>query len=190
MTTAGSVVATFNTSPAGPVLLTNGQQATVSGAMDNFTDFMLDVPSGASNLGISISGGTGDADLYVKLGALPTLSVYDCRPYFGGNQETCTFTAPAQGRYYVRLHAYSTFSNAVLSVAFTGATQSFNLDVSRIGTGLARSPAILPASVETAPAAPPTPQVPVLRWRRRLRRAPSLPDGRAPAPAPARAPSP
>ena len=36
---------------------------------------------------LSISGGTGDADLYVKLGSAPTLTSYTCRPYITGNSE-------------------------------------------------------------------------------------------------------
>ena len=30
-----------------------------------------------------MSGGTGDADLYVRAGSKPTTSTYDCRPYKG-----------------------------------------------------------------------------------------------------------
>jgi hypothetical protein len=36
--------------------------------------------------------GTGDADLYVKIGGTPTTSSYDCRPYKTGSNESCTVT--------------------------------------------------------------------------------------------------
>ncbi|MBI2399296.1 MAG: proprotein convertase P-domain-containing protein [Xanthomonadales bacterium] len=78
-----------------------------TGASLNYT---MVVPAGASNLTFTMSGGTGDADLYVKFGAAPTDTVYDCRPYKSGNAETCTFAAPSAGTYYVRIKAYSTFS--------------------------------------------------------------------------------
>jgi hypothetical protein len=39
--------------------------------------------------------GTGDADLFVKKGAAPTDSVYDCRPYEGTSNEKCRFTVAA-----------------------------------------------------------------------------------------------
>ena len=42
--------------------------------------------------------GTGDADLYVKRGAAPTTSSYDCRPYKSGSAETCTVTLAAARR--------------------------------------------------------------------------------------------
>ncbi|MBN8265648.1 MAG: S8 family serine peptidase [Xanthomonadales bacterium] len=62
----------------------------------------------------TISGGTGDADLYVRAGAAPTTSSYNCRPYLSGNAETCTFTPTANTTYYVRVRAYAAFSGVTL----------------------------------------------------------------------------
>jgi hypothetical protein len=33
--------------------------------------------------------GTGDADLYVRVGEAPTTSLYDCRPFKAGSSEIC-----------------------------------------------------------------------------------------------------
>ena len=97
--------------PPATIALTNGvpvaNQAATTGNSLNYT---LVVPAGATNLAFTTSGGTGDADMYVKFGSAPTDTVYDCRPYAGGNAETCTFAAPQAGTYYVRLKAYSSFS--------------------------------------------------------------------------------
>lgn len=76
--------------------------------------YTMVVPAGASNLTFTTSGGTGDSDMYVKLGSTPTDSVYDCRPYKTGNAETCTFATPTAGTYYVRLKAYTAFSGMSL----------------------------------------------------------------------------
>lgn len=84
--------------------------ASTGGAL-NYT---MQVPSGASNLTFTISGGSGDADLYVKFGSAPTTSSYNCRPYLNGNSETCTFATPSAGTYYVMLQAYSSFSGVSL----------------------------------------------------------------------------
>ncbi len=91
----------------------------VSGALNSQTFWTMSVPAGATNLVISISGGTGDADLYVKFGSAPTLSVWDCRPYRAGNSESCTFAAPSAGTYHVMLHGYSAYSGVTLSGNYT-----------------------------------------------------------------------
>ena len=102
--------------------LTNGVPVTGLGASTgNYLYYKLDVPAGATNLSFNISGGTGDADMYVKFGSAPTDSSYDCRPYVGGNAETCSFAAPSAGTYYVTLKAYSTFSGVSLVGSYTGA---------------------------------------------------------------------
>ncbi|TMP84443.1 aminopeptidase, partial [Pseudoalteromonas ruthenica] len=59
--------------------------------------------SGYQNLTVSLSGGTGDADLYVKHSTDVSDTVHDCRPYKNGNQETCTFDAPAAGQWFIGL---------------------------------------------------------------------------------------
>ncbi len=81
--------------------------------------YTMVVPSGASNLSFTMSGGTGDADMYVKFGSTPTDSSYDCRPYKSGNAESCSFSSPSAGTYYVRLKAYSAFSGVSLIGDYT-----------------------------------------------------------------------
>jgi hypothetical protein len=73
------------------------------------------VPGGAT-LSVSISGGTGDADLYVNAGAAPTTSTYVCRLYLNGNSESCSITTPAGGAsdYYIMLRGYAAFSGVTL----------------------------------------------------------------------------
>jgi lysyl endopeptidase len=76
--------------------------------------YTMSVPAGASNLSFAMSGGTGDADLYVRYGSAPTTSSYDCRPYKSGNSETCSFATPQAGTWHVMLRAYSSFSGVSL----------------------------------------------------------------------------
>lgn len=64
---------------------------------------------------LSISGGSGDADLYVKAGSAPTTGSYSCRPYKTGNSETCTFTPSSATTYYIKVRAYQTFSGVTLT---------------------------------------------------------------------------
>lgn len=97
----------------GGSVLTNGTPVSVSGAQDSETFFTLVVPAGASDLSFTINGGTGDADLYVKFGSAPTQSSYECRPYIGGNNETCDITNVQQGVYHVMLVGYNAYSTTL-----------------------------------------------------------------------------
>lgn len=100
--------------------LTNGQTVSnLSATTGDAVYYTLDVPTGATDLSFSINGGSGDADLYVRFGAQPTTSSYDCRPYQGGNTETCTISNVQAGTYHVMVNAYSSFSGVNLTGSFT-----------------------------------------------------------------------
>lgn len=88
----------------------------LSGGTGSQTFFSV-VLDGTSNLSISITGGSGDADLYVKKGSTPTTSSYDCRPYRWGNEETCSFSN-ASGTYYIMLRGYSSYSGVTLEANY------------------------------------------------------------------------
>jgi serine protease len=104
-------------------VLTNGVAKTGLGASTGASlNYTMVVPSGATGLKFVTSGGTGDADMYVKFGSAPTDTVYDCRPYVGGNAETCNITTAQAGTYYVRLKAYTTFSGVSLTGSYTTGT--------------------------------------------------------------------
>jgi PKD repeat protein len=105
--------------------LTKGVTVTGIGASTGaYAKYSLVVPAGATNLTFTMSGGTGDADMYVKFGSAPTDTVYDCRPYKSGNAETCTFATAQAGTYYVNLKAYSTFSGVSLKGDYTPASSN------------------------------------------------------------------
>lgn len=105
--------------PPGGNELENGVSVTFSGAQGSETDFTFDVPSSASNVSFDMSGGTGDADIYVKFGSAPTTSSYDCRPYRNGNTESCDFSAQT-GTYYVMVRGYTSYSNVNLVATHDG----------------------------------------------------------------------
>jgi Zn-dependent metalloprotease len=82
----------------------------LSAASGGMLRYTVVVPTGVTSLSIAMSGGTGDADLYVKRGTAPTTSSYDYRPYLDGNNETVSVANPVAGTYHVMIHAYSAFS--------------------------------------------------------------------------------
>jgi serine protease len=103
--------------------LSNGVPVSgLSGAQGSEKHFVLAVPSGASNLSFVISGGTGDADLYVNFGSHAMLSSWDCRPYTGGNNETCSFAAPAAGDWFVMLQGFTSYSGVTLTGTYSAST--------------------------------------------------------------------
>jgi vibriolysin len=103
------------------VVLSNG--VTVTGVSADTSawscTYTLAVPAGSTNLAFNLSGGTGDGDMYVKFGAEPTTSSYDCRPYLSGNAETCTFATPSTGTYYVKIYGYSAASGMSLKGSYS-----------------------------------------------------------------------
>lgn len=106
---------------SGPVALTNGKAKTgLSGSKGSEQVFVLNVPAGASNVKVTMGGGSGDADLFVKAGSLPSNSNFDCRPYLAGSSESCSLPAGTQGKVYVMVQGYSAFNGLALTGSFSG----------------------------------------------------------------------
>ena len=101
--------------------LSNGQVVSnLSGATGSWQYFKITVPSSQTSLSINMSGGTGDADMYVKLGSQPTSTSYDYRPYLSGNNESVSVTNPAAGDWYIGLNGYAAYSGVSLTATYSG----------------------------------------------------------------------
>ncbi|MBI2215005.1 MAG: pre-peptidase C-terminal domain-containing protein [Acidobacteria bacterium] len=140
---AASATRSFTTAagPSGPTVLTSGVAVTnLSGATGSWTHYKITVPAGQSSLAIATSGGSGDLDMYVKFGAQPTSSVYDYRPYLGGNAETVSVTNPAAGDWYISLHGYAAYSGASLTATYSAAAACTNYTGSLATSGTAYQP--------------------------------------------------
>ncbi len=119
-TNTSSSSVTVTTPPTGGNDLENGVAKTnLSGTKDDEAFYTFEVPAGASDLSFVMSGGTGDADLYVRFGSQPTTATYDCRPYASGNSETCDIATVQTGTYHVMIRAYSTYSGVSLTASYT-----------------------------------------------------------------------
>jgi len=110
---AASVITCMNnaTQPADQQL-NNGQTlSNQSVARGQWRYYSINVPSGRSQLRVTISG-SGDADLYVRRASKPTASAYSCRPYLSTSSEVCTFSNPASGQWWIGVNGYTaaTFS--------------------------------------------------------------------------------
>ncbi|MFT4925821.1 MAG: serine protease, partial [Phenylobacterium sp.] len=108
-----SLVATA-TSDGGPT--NDFPQTGISGTSGDWARYIYTVPAGVSTINVSTTGGSGDSDLYVKNGAEPTTSAYDCRPYASGNEESCSVAVSAGEVVHIGLRAYYTYSGVTLDV--------------------------------------------------------------------------
>jgi serine protease len=102
--------------------LTSGVGRTVfatpgaAGAQELYRIF---VPSGTTNLAITLSGGTGDLDLYVRRATPPTTSSYTYVSWNSGNSESITVPNPASGTWYILVDVWSAGGNATLTATRT-----------------------------------------------------------------------
>jgi hypothetical protein len=117
-------------SPAAAVRLSKGVPVSnITGAKNSQKFYTLRVPAGATNLKFTLSGGAGNADLYVKFGSAPTPSSYACRPFKAGNYETCTFASPRVGTYHVLIRGRTAYSGLKLLGQYQTATTSSNYNI-------------------------------------------------------------
>ena len=107
-----------------------------------------------TSLTFHLSGGTGDGDIYVRLGGSPDTLNYLQRSIGDGNTEIITITAPHPGTYYLTLKAVQSVQHASL---------------------IANYQVTLNSSTQLVPHVPvfnthlPTPDIPAF-WRNRRRR--------------------
>jgi len=80
--------------------------------------FTLELPaSSPGTIEVTLSGGTGDVDLYVQHGPRPvSRDDYKCQSGNPTTTERCVINAAEPGTYYILLYAYSTFSGTTLLV--------------------------------------------------------------------------
>ena len=106
-------------------VLSNGVVKTgLSGTINNQQFYTIDVAAGTSSLSFNLSGGSGDADLYIRYGSQPTTSVYTCRSWNSSNNESCNISSIQAGTYHVLINAYSAYNGASLVANYTSNQQS------------------------------------------------------------------
>jgi hypothetical protein len=105
---------------SGLTILQNGIPVTVSGIQDSETHFKITVPTGASNLVITTSGGGGDedCDLYVLYGAPATLGLWDYQSWLVGNNESVSVSIPETVDWYIMLNGYTAYSGVSLKAGY------------------------------------------------------------------------
>jgi hypothetical protein len=108
---------------------------TVSDSRGSNAYYQIDVPVGQESLVFETSGGTGDCDLYVRYGELPTFRRYDFMSYLEGNGESVTVENTRSGKWYVMLNAYSDYSGVSLKAQYKAALCTYVLSETEISVG-------------------------------------------------------
>ena len=117
--TAVGVTCGTTTPPTGGTVVVNVALPAVAKSAYS-SNYTVTIPSGTTKLVVTTSGGSGDADLYVRLNATPTTSSYTCRSNGSTNTETCTINNPTVGgTYNIRAYAYAAFSGVTLKATRT-----------------------------------------------------------------------
>ncbi|KZN39053.1 M4 family metallopeptidase [Pseudoalteromonas luteoviolacea] len=110
-----SLTGTYSSGGSGtqPIDRTESNISVSSGQWARYTQ---QLGAGYSSLEVTISGGSGDADLYVNFGSASSTSTYQCRPYKNGNSESCSFTNPQSGTWHIDLRGYNSASGVTLNI--------------------------------------------------------------------------
>lgn len=109
---------TLTLAPAATGTQTYSLGGDLSRSAGNGFSAYVDLPAGKSTLRVFTSGGTGDADLYLRKGSPPTTTTYDRRSWIYGNAENLQVDNPSSGRWYILVHAYESFSGVALSATY------------------------------------------------------------------------
>jgi len=100
--------------------------------------FAFELPAEDGSIAFRLSGGTGDADMYVNRGFRPaSRDDYECISGAADSNEECLINAALPGTYHVLIHAYTAFSGTTLQVVTGLEVLPFNIDLQFIHHGSA-----------------------------------------------------
>jgi hypothetical protein len=106
--------------PPGDNVLTSG--VPVSSSLSSGSEmWTIAVPANIATMDSVLTCGSADFDLYGRLGAEPTLTVYDWRGYTSGGEEV-TYDLPGTGTWYIMVQVYSGSGAYQLTVTLTVST--------------------------------------------------------------------
>ncbi|MFW7523807.1 S8 family serine peptidase [Vibrio ostreicida] len=104
-----------------PVLDNGVAKTSLFGDSKSSMIYTFDVPAEATQASFTLSGGNGDADLYVRLNGEPSESINDCHSETSTNNESCTVNVTSSGTYQVLVFGFTAYSGASLVATHNGA---------------------------------------------------------------------
>lgn len=131
---AGIAVAVASLRPLGL-----GQPVTVSSSTtDEVILFRVDVEEAAQEaLNVELSGGSGDADMFVHFGERPPHHYdYECTSGNAASDELCQMVPARAGSYHVAIHAFTSFGPSTLTATVGGKpVETFDIEVVFLDNG-------------------------------------------------------
>lgn len=121
-----------------------------------YENYRVVVPPDRTQLSFTLSGGSGDSDLYLGKGYLP-LSDWDEDSTATGNTESIDVQSPEAAEWFIQVYAYDASANMKLGVSYTPAyTGKISADladfsITNTSTGLVASAGIYYADFQPAP---------------------------------------
>jgi uncharacterized protein YkwD len=104
--------------------ITSPLERTLSGAKGTWQFIPLDMPAGTTALSVQISGGTGDADLYLRPSEQPTETEFSCRPWVDGNEEKCDTPNPQAGTWQIGVFGWTDFADVKFQATWSAPIQA------------------------------------------------------------------
>lgn len=99
----------------GALIASGGQVTGVIGGAGSKTFYRIVVPSGATQLRVATTGGTGDLDLYLRSATTADSSRADCASGNENATERCVVSNPTPGEWSILLHGYTAYSGVTLA---------------------------------------------------------------------------
>lgn len=121
-----SLAISGSTEEAQELLLQNGDQVQVSGRAGDLRRYKIELPKDMnfSSFKITLSGGSGDADLFVRQNSQPNPTLFDAKSERQGNNELIEILSPSSGMYYIAVRGFTDFNDATLEVRYNLASDN------------------------------------------------------------------
>jgi fibronectin type 3 domain-containing protein len=119
-----SMTATANFFPLANVLSpTEGTPSTVTGMADSeesINVYRVTVPSGITRMVVSTSssGETGDSDIYLGKGFIPSVETYTAKSTEDGLEDSVEILNPDAANWYIMIYGYAEYSGVDMTVSF------------------------------------------------------------------------
>lgn len=103
-------------------VLNNSTIRPITGTTGSQTIYQIDVLSDSTVFEVLTNGGFGSVGLFVSYGEIPTINSFQCMSYRRGTEESCRFSNPRAGRWYIMIEGHKAYRDVNLSanVAYVG----------------------------------------------------------------------